>query len=417
MIIKEIRTLLKTMVKPLAPFVSYPLRNTVSLAIVIPVLFCLYSHDADAAVLIPQEGYAGYFDHNGTYTVYGFVRNTGGQPVIARAQVQVDSGGHAFTESRILPIIFPLKDMPFNFKFREVTSGNPVLQRPEVSFIDTNSRHLGIAIIYGKTLKIFPDGHLTGLVINMGISTARNIEIYALVHDRQNKYLGEVESLWPIPSLGPGMKADFSMYPDPSIAKKVYYYSCFVPGADNVIEMSATKDGKRFYFSVLSIVYFTNQKFGQNGTTLSFEASNAWHLPYYANFMFPASSSKGGFEVLVDGKKTDALVSKDVDTKNWHVAFNVPYGQHRVTISGFYQKYVPESNQYFYLDAKSALTDWGGFATFTISDSTLLKVLGIQGHFIPSWVKNSVRFMMYDNVPPGSIVHELKYLKHAGIIR
>jgi hypothetical protein len=205
------------------------------------------------------------------------------------------------------------------------------------------------------------------------------------------------------------------MYPDPTVAKQVYYYSCFIPGTDSSIEMSMPWKDKTFYFSVLSIVYFTNQNFENNA--MSFDAANPWQIPYYANFMFPSGSSAGDFTVSIDGNKVNPLISKDNDTQNWHVAFNVNYGQHKVVISGFDPNYVPNTDEYFYLDAKSALVAWAGFSTFTISDSKLLDVLGINGSYVPPWVKNTVSYMVYNNVPSDDIVNEIKYLKQTGIVK
>jgi len=63
------------------------------------------------------------------------------------------------------------------------------------------------------------------------------------------------------------------------------------------------------------------------------------------------------------------------------------------------------------------LTAWAGFSTFTISDSKLLDILGIHGSYVPPWVKNTVSYMIYNNVPADDIVNEIKYLKQAGIVK
>ncbi|MDE1872915.1 MAG: FxLYD domain-containing protein [Thaumarchaeota archaeon] len=381
------------------------------------VLLGILFHAASAEVYIPDNEYAGYFDHDGIYVVYGSVKNTDNQTVLAKVQITVNNGNVTLSESRILPAIYPLKDMPFKFKFPQITSGNPLLQKPQVSFILTNSNPLNIEVNYDRTLVKYPDGHLTGFITNTGNDTVNNIDVYALVHDKNNNYLDEVENTWTIPSLSPGNKTEFVMYPDPAVAKQVYYYSCFIPGADSSVEMSAPWKDKTFYFSVLSIVYFTNQNFDENNNSISFDAANPWQIPYYANFMFPSGSSTGDFTVSIDGNQINPLISKDNDTQNWHVAFNVGYGQHKVVISGFDPNYVPNTDEYFYLDEKSALVAWAGFSTFTISDSKLLDVLGIQGSYVPPWVKNTVSFMIYNNVPPDDVVHEIKYLKQVGVVK
>jgi hypothetical protein len=381
------------------------------------VLFTALFHSANAEVLVHDNEFAGYFDSHGLYTVFGSVRNMESQPVLARIQVTVNAGDNTFSESKILPVIFPSKDMPFKFKFPQIRAGDPVLQDPQISFILTNSKPLNLEVSYDNTLIRHPDGHLTGFISNTGNDILYNVNVYALVHNKNNEFLDEVQTTQPISKIGPGDKEQFIMYPDPTIARQVTYYSCFIPGTDSFIEMSTQWKEKKFYFSVLSIVYFTNQKLNEDENAISFDASNPWQIPFYANFMFPSESSEGNFNVLVDGKQVNPLISEDSDTGNWHVAFNVDYGQHKVLISGFDANYVPNTNEYFFLTPKSALTAWAGYSTFTIPDSQLLDVLGIQGEFVPPWVKNIVKYMIFNDLPTDDIVNEIKYLKQVGIVK
>jgi len=385
--------------------------------ILVAVLFTALFHFASAEVLVHNNEFRSYFDSRGLYTVFGSVRNMENQPVLARVQVTVNAGDNTFSESKILPVIFPSKDMPFKFKFPQIRIADPVLQDPQISFILTNSNPLNLEVNYDNTLIRHPDGHLTGFISNTGNDILYNVNAYALVHNKNNELLDEVQTTQPISKISPRDKEQFMMYPDPTIARQVTYYSCFIPGTDSFIEMSTQWKEKKFYFSVLSIVYFTNQKLNEDETAISFDASNPWQIPFYANFMFPSESSNGNFNVLVDGKQVSPLISKDSDTGNWHVVFNVEYGQHKVLISGFDANYVPNTNEYFFLTPKSALTAWAGYSTFTIPDSELLDVLGIQGKFVPSWVKNAVMYMIFDNLPTDDIVNEIKYLKQVGIVK
>ncbi|MGI0072838.1 MAG: hypothetical protein ACREA3_03375 [Nitrosotalea sp.] len=386
---------------------------------IIPVaaLFTVLFHYASAEVLVNDNEFAGYFDSDGIYTVFGSVRNMESQSVLAKIQVTVDIGDNTFSKSSILPVIFPSKDMPFKFKFPQISAGDPILQNPQISYILTNSEPLNLEVNYDRTLVRHPDGHLTGFITNTGNDTSYNVSVYALVHNKNNEFLDEVQSTQPIPKMNPGDKAQFIMYPDPTIAKHVTYYSCFIPGTDNSVELWTQWNSKRFYFSILSIVDFTNQKFNEDDNSLYLDAANPWQIPFYANFMFPVGASNGDFKVFIDGKKINPLISIDNDTNNWHVAFNVDYGQHKVLISGFNSNYVPTSDEYFYLDSKLALTAWAGYSTFTISDSKLLYVLGIKGEYVPAWIKNTVGFMIYSNLPSDDIVNEIKYLKQIGIVR
>ena len=386
---------------------------------IIPVvaIFTLLFHFASAEVLVHSNEFAGYFDSDGIYTVFGSVRNMDNQPVLAKIQVTINSGDNTFSESNILPVIFPSKDMPFKFKFPQIIAGKPILQSPKISYILTNSEPLNLEVIYDTTLQRHPDGHLTGFITNTGNYTRYNVSVYALVHNKNNEFLDEVQSIQTIPKMNSGDKAEFIMYPDPTVAKQVAYYSCFIPGTDNSVELWTQWKNVRFYFSVLSIVDFTNQKFNEGDNSISIDAANPWQIPYYANFMFPAGTSNGDFKVFIDNKQINPLISIDNDTNNWHVAFNVDYGQHKVLISGFNSNYVPISDEYFYLNSKLALTAWAGYSTFTISDSKLLDVLGIKGEYVPAWVKNTVGFMIYSNLPSDDIVNEIKYLKQIGIVR
>jgi len=381
------------------------------------VLFTALFHFASAEVLVHNNEFAGYFDSDGIYTVFGSVRNMENQPVLAKVQVTVNSEDNTFSESNILPIIFPSKDMPFKFKFPQIVAGNPILQSPQISYILTNSEPLNLEVSYDTTLQRHPDGHLTGFITNTGNHTRYNVSVYALVHNKNNEFLDEVQNIQPIPKMNPGDKAEFIMYPDPTVAKKVTYYSCFIPGTDNSVELWTQWKDKRFYFSVLSIVDFTNQKFNEGDDSISINAANPWGIPYYANFMFPVGSSNGDFKVFIDNKQIDPLISIDNDTNNWHVAFNVDYGQHKVLISGFNSDYIPISDEYFFLDSKSALISWAGYSTFTIPDSKLLDVLHIKGEFVPPWVKGAVKYMIFGYVSLDDIINEIKYLNQIGIVR
>lgn len=382
------------------------------------ILLALFSHYAHAEVYVAKGQYGGYFDSHGIYTVYGHVGNNETKPVIAKVGVEVNSGGTVFSESSVLPVIYPsMSMMPFKFRFPQITSGDPILLKPVVSFIPTDSRSLNLDVIYDKTLKQYPDGHLTGFIKNTGNGTAYNINVYALVYDKYNQLLGAVQSTTTISQIRPGEKAEFVMFPDHTIARDVAYYSCFVPGTENTQELSTDVNSKKFYFSVNSIVYFSNQEFDKNNNSISFDAANPWQITYYANFMFPKDSSNGDFKVFIDGKEIKSLVSRDQDTGNWHVAFNVDYGQHKVTIFGFQPNLVPNSDEYFYLTPQLALNSWAGYLTFTISDSQLLEKLGIAGKFVPPWVKNDVNYMIFDNLPADYVINAIRYLAHQGIVR
>ena len=121
---------------------------------IIPVviLFAVLFHYASAEVLVHENEFAGYFDSDGIYTVFGSVRNMENQPVLAKIQINVKMGDITYSESNILPVIFPSKDMPFKFKFPDILTGNPILQNPQISYILTNSDPLNLEVSYDRTL-------------------------------------------------------------------------------------------------------------------------------------------------------------------------------------------------------------------------------------------------------------------------
>lgn len=382
------------------------------------VLFALLPHDSSAEVYLNKGQYGGYFDSYGVYTVYGYVGNNENQPVIAKVGVVVKSGNTTFSESKILPVIYPsMSMMPFRFSFPQISAAEPILLKPDLDFISTHSNPLNLEVVYDDTLIHYPDGHLTGFIRNTGNDTLNNINVYALVYGKGNRLLGAIQSAKTISQILPGEKSEFVMFPDPKIAQDIVYYSCFVPGADNAIVLATDIDGKKFYFSLLSIVYFSNQEFDKNNNSISMRASNPWQIPYYANFMFPANSSDGDLKVFIDSKEVKSLVSKDQDTGNWHVAFNIDYGQYDVVVAGFKPNFVPNSDEYFYVTPKLALEAWAGYQTFSMSDSAMLQKLGITGTYVPVWVKTDVQFSLFNNLPIDDVVKAVKYLNEQGIVK
>lgn len=201
---------------------NYYLRRRFFYILPLLVLVSVLFHFASAQVYVPDKQYGGYFDSNGIYTVFGYVSNNETQPVLAKVEVAINSGKTVISQSHILPLIYPsMSMMPFKFKFPQITSGNPLLQKPKISFILTNSIPLNIEINYGRTLVQYPDGHLSGYVTNTGNETVHNVNVYALVSDKKNQFIDEVQSTQTIPNIAPAKKAEFVMFPDPKIAKQL----------------------------------------------------------------------------------------------------------------------------------------------------------------------------------------------------
>ena len=133
----------------------------------------------------------------------------------------------------------------------------------------------------------------------------------------------------------PGEKFAFSMYPDPTLASKVSYYSCFDLGADPTQTVAVERDGNKYYFTYLSSGYVTDAKFDDFQQKIILTARNPFPDTQFVNFMFPEESGDQKFSVISNGAAIDFLQSKDPDGY-WHVAFNLPpKSTSYVSIGGF----------------------------------------------------------------------------------
>ncbi len=305
--------------------------------LVLTVLGIVMFHSANAEVWIPDDEFKSYFDSKGIYAVFGAVRNTNEQPMISTVKINIQDGNKIISSSFTLPPVYPNKDMPFKFKFPQVTSNDPILEKPQLNYEPTLLDPMNVEVIYDKTLVRHTDGHMSGFIMNNGSLPVYGVKLYALIHSKDNNFIDEAESIEKIAKMDPGDKQQFTMYPDPKAASFVAYYSCFVASLNgsNPINMIIQGNNNTFNFAVDSLVYFTQQKFVDDGKTLYLHANDAWPMTTFANFMFPMNSKAENFTVTVDGGQTYALNSLDNSSRGWHVAFNVGHGDHIVLISGF----------------------------------------------------------------------------------
>ena len=315
------------------------LRRTVIIVnLVVLLALGMTAQVSSAEVWIPDNEISSYFDSDGIYTVIGAVKNSENYPIIPTIEIKIADGDKIISESYTLPVANPAKDIPFKLKFAQVSSENPLLEKPKVTFVSGPTDYTNIEVVYGNTLVKHLDGHTSGFIVNNGNSTTHDVRVYALIHGDGSKFIDVGKSVENIESIQPGEKKEFSIYPDPSVAAQVNYYSCFVIGEDMVIPTYVMRDGVRFDFRYKTEGYFNDIKFNDEKKSLGFLVRNPWPLKSYANIEFPIESQSQKFSVYQDGKIIETLQSKDGNT--WHVLFNLqPQSSSQITISGF------ESNQ------------------------------------------------------------------------
>src|SRR5574341_690618 len=296
--------------------------DTIILAnfLALTVLALFIPQFASAEVWIPDNEYDSYFDHDGIYTVIGAVKNSESYPIITTITIMIQDGNKTILESYTLPVANPAKDIPFKIRFDQVSSKNPILEKPQVTFVPGPTDYTNIEVVYGNTLVKHQEGHTSGVIVNNGNSTAYGVKVYALVHGKDNKFIDVGKSVEIIEKLEPGEKKEFSIYPDPLFATQVNYYSCFVIGDDMVIPTFVIRDDKRFDFRYKTEGYLTDMKFNTNEDALTFIVRNPWPMKSFVNIEFPMESESQKFLVYEDGKEIESIQSMD-EQNTWHVVF------------------------------------------------------------------------------------------------
>ena len=289
---------------------------------------------AAADVWIPEDEYLGYFDPQGVYTVVGAVKNTEDHPVVPTITIILNDPKQIRVEQQ-LPAVFPNKDIPFKIPIPQV-SNHVVLGKPIVSFeTDLTATQSNVDVIYNASLKRHGDGHLTGKIVNKGNTTEYDLKVYATIHGQGNVFLDVGKNIEKIEKIEPGQIIDFTMYPEPSIASEIKYYSCFAIGDETVIPLYATRNGEKFGFRYDSTASFTAVGFDESGTNLYITGINSFKVPTFVNFEFPMTSEREKFDVTVNEKPVKSAQSVD-EEGNWHVAFDVDgASQNKILIRGF----------------------------------------------------------------------------------
>jgi hypothetical protein len=301
----------------------------------------VFSSIAFAEVIIPPHEFLGYFDSQGIYTVVGNVKNENNFAIIPTITISVIDDDRTLLKTIKHVPLSPGKEIPFKLKFPEVTSNIPILLPAKLLFEKTYKNSIPIEILYDETLIKHEDGHITGRIQNIGENTIHFPKIFAVVHGYEN-VIDIVQNIEFIEKIESGEIVEFSMYPDPSITKDVFYYSCFAPVDTTVVPMTAKKEGGDFDFRYDSGAWYSAAKFDSEGTTLSIRGYNSYPLETYANFEFPPISGNEKFKVTFNDEPVDFIQSID-EMGFWHVALSVgPTSQGVLKISGFEKGLPPE---------------------------------------------------------------------------
>ncbi|HEV2193153.1 MAG TPA: peptidase [Nitrosopumilaceae archaeon] len=289
----------------------------------------------NAEVWIPDNEFGGYFDSNGVYTVIGAVKNTENVAIVPTITINIKDNEKIISDSYTLSIVDASKDIPFKIKIPLIENKNAILEKPDVNFVLAKHNSRDIQVIYDSTLVKHADGHTSGVIINNDTVSAYGVKVYAVIYGKDGKFLDIGKNVETITEMKPGEKREFTMYPDPLLASKVSYYSCFALGEDPTLTISVEKGGNRVNFTYLTAAYLDAAKFDDSQNSLSITARNPWPQTSYVNFMIRIQNDNQKFSVYLDGKPADALQSKDPDGY-WHVAFNLsPQSTSSVLISGF----------------------------------------------------------------------------------
>jgi len=303
--------------------------TTIALLILIPAF-------ASGEVYIPDHEYVGFYDQDGIFTVIGGVKNNEMYPVIPTITVSVNDGGNVFSQEYKFSPIMPAQMLPLKLKLSQITSENPVLEPPQISYKQTEYKYEGGYVLYDDSLVLHDDGRMTGTIKNAGDKTFLNFRVYALIKDQDEQIL-DVASSQRFGIMHPGETLEFEMIPDSKIVSKIDLYSCFGFGDESIFPLNADRNGEQYTFRYESGVWFKDGKFNSDSTELEMYALNSFVGELNASFEFPQSSVHEEFEVYLDDGKVSNLQSLD-EVGNWHVYFTVPgFYQGDVTVNGFYE--------------------------------------------------------------------------------
>lgn len=313
----------------------------ITLLIIIPVT-------VSGEVYIPDHEYVGFYDQDGIFTVIGGVKNNEMYPVIPTITVNVNDDGNILSHKYKFSPIMPSQMLPLKLKLPEITSENPILGPPQISYKQTEYKYESGYILYDDSLILHDDGRMTGMIKNAGDKTFLNFRVYALIKD-QNEQILDVASSQQFGIMHPGETLIFEMIPDSKIVNEIALYSCFAFGDESVLPLNVDRNGEQYTFRYESGTWFKDGGFNSESTDLKMYALNSFSAELNASFEFPQSSIHEDFEVYLDGTGWDGQAYYQTDDKvtnlqsldelgNWHVYFTVPgFYQGDVTVKGFHE--------------------------------------------------------------------------------
>ena len=269
-------------------------------------------------------------------------------PVIPTITVNVNDDGNIFSHQYKFSPIMPAQMLPLKLKLPEITSENPILELPQISYKQTEYKYESGYILYDDSLILHDDGRMTGTIKNAGDKTFLNFRIYALIKD-QNENILDVANSQRFGIMHPGETLEFEMVPDSEIVNEIHSYSCFSFGEESVFPLNADRNGEQYTFRYESGTWFKDGSFNSESTNLKMYALNSFSAELNASFEFPQSSIHEDFEVYLDGTGWDGQAYYQTDGKvtnlqsldelgNWHVYFTVPgFYQGDVIVKGFHE--------------------------------------------------------------------------------
>ena len=385
----------------------------------------------DSGVTIPKHEFVGYYDSNGVYTVVGAIKNNERFTVIPTIIINIQDEKQTFTRSLEYVPITPSNELPFKIKFPEVIGMQPILKEPEISYVLTEKNPLNIEVIYDETLIQHDDGHITGRIINNGNQTIYNVKVYAIIHGFEHETLDMAQNMKWIEKLEPGQIQNFSMYPDPSVAEEVFYYSCFAVTDSFVKPLNSERNENKFYFRYDSTSWYTDPQFNQEGTELTMRTLNSFPLETYANFEFPKFSDDEKFDVYVNDEKKDSIQSID-EWGNWHVAYTVePREGGEIVITGFEKGWDPGKRIFIpdWVKINAAWWSEGEIPDETFIDQIeflikeeIIKVNGDNSNQpfdskVPEWIKTYAGWWTEGKINDETFVIGLEFLIKKGVIQ
>jgi len=313
----------------------------IALLIIIPVT-------VSGEVYIPDHEYVGFYDQDGIFTVIGGVKNNEMYPVIPTITINVNDDGNILSHKYKFSPIMPSQMLPLKLKLPEITSENPILELPQISYKQTEYKYEDGYVLYDGSLILHDDGRMTGTIKNGGDKTFLNFRVYALIKD-QNEQILDVASSQQFGIMHPGETLKFEMIPDPRIVNEIYGYSCFAFGDESILPLNVDRNNQQYTFRYESGVSFTATEFSSDNTELEMYSLNSFVGELNVSFEFPQSSIHEDFEVYLEGssystdgtifykEKITSLQSLD-EMGNWHVYFTMPgFYQGDVIVKGFHE--------------------------------------------------------------------------------